>query len=329
MRRILALITILALTAAFAFALAEEEEDGIAGTWEMIRLYAEGRTVDNPRASGSSKTVTFNEDGTAVVTINKKVYYGSWEQDGDGIELLYEDGDRARFAVEGNQLIYRPSDQVQYFEKQVIFADASDFSYRVQADGTAMIIGYSGDAAALNIPDQLDGYPVRVIGPSAFASNGSLVRVTIPQGVETIRTFAFKGCAKLYRVKIPNTVREIGISAFEDCEGLSGVTLPDALRVIRCGTFAGCKRLRSVQIPSSVRSIEMLAFRGCEGLTGITIPEGVETIADGAFMNCSGLAEASLPSSLTAIYGSPFRGCGKGLKLSVPSGSYAASFFAR
>lgn len=329
MKRILALLLILTLTVFCLPVLAEEEESGVAGTWEMIRLIAEGRTVDHPRSSGSSKTVTLNEDGTAVVTINKTVYYGAWELEGDTVHLLYEDGDRADFAVEGSQLVYRPAEQVQVFERQVVYAEETDFSYRVLEDGTAMILNYNGNEAVVNIPETLGGYPLREIGPSAFASREDLVRVTIPWGVQTIRTFAFKGCTKLARVIIPDTVTEIGISAFQDCGSLSGITLPDKLTVIRHGTFAGCGRLQAVTIPSGVKTIEMLAFHGCGSLTAIEIPEGVQTLADAAFLNCAALKQVSLPASLTAIYGSPFKGCAAGLQVSVPSGSYAAEYFSK
>ena len=40
---------------------------------------------------------------------------------------------------------------------------SGDFSYELMGDGAARITGYSGEGGALEIPAELDGYPVTVI----------------------------------------------------------------------------------------------------------------------------------------------------------------------
>ena len=328
MKRMLTALIALMLAVLPLSGLAEEEE-GVTGAWEMTKYVVEGQVYTNPRAKGARKTVVFNEDGTASVTINSNVYYGTWTQEGDVIRLLYEDGDKAAFTVEPDQLVYKPAGQEQYFTRQLVYAEEGSFAYRVRDDFSAEIIGYSGNEAVLNIPEKLGGYPVRTIGASAFASNGGLVSVSIPRNVENIRNFAFYGCGKLAQVKLPEGVKQIGASAFQDCVSLTSVRLPEGLSDVAPGLFSGCKKLSAVVIPSSAKSIGLLAFRNCESLTRVDVPEGVTVLADGAFMGCSSLAEASLPASLTAISGAPFTGCARQLRLAVPGGSYAAQYFSQ
>ena len=50
---------------------------------------------------------------------------------------------------------------------------------------------------ALVIPSSLDGYPVRAIGESAFASCNDLTSVTIGSNVASIGGSAFQGCSSL------------------------------------------------------------------------------------------------------------------------------------
>lgn len=47
-------------------------------------------------------------------------------------------------------------------------AQVGDFEYSVDDYGNAVITGYSGEAAAVTIPDELGGHKVTGIGDSAF-----------------------------------------------------------------------------------------------------------------------------------------------------------------
>ena len=328
MKKIAALLLSLCVLGLGLGALAEAPGGDPAGTWVMTRYIVDGRVIDNPAARGSSKIILFNEDGTAVVTINQSVYYGAWTQADGMIHLLYEDGDRADFTVEPEQLVYSPVGQTQIFTRQVIYADGSDFSYRVLADGTVEIIGYSGETAVLNIPAEIDGYPVSAIGTAALAAQDALISVAVPQGISVIKPFAFYNCARLAQVSLPQGLARIGTSAFQNCQNLSGIRVPEGIATLESAAFSGCLRLSTVSLPASLREIELLAFADCQSLTDVEIPEGLQTLSDAAFSGCEALEAVSLPASLTAIYGNPFAGCGH-LTVSAPDGSYAAGWIAQ
>ncbi|MBQ9197660.1 MAG: leucine-rich repeat protein [Clostridia bacterium] len=325
MKKTLALLLCILLCVPCALA---AEDDDLIGAWVLTRYAVDGRVIEHPAAAGSNKVVLFEADGSAVVTINENVYYGTWTAEGDRLHLLYEDGDQADFKMEDGQLVYRPEGQIQYFTRQVVYAEAADFVWRKLSDDSAEIIGYTGSASTLNIPSELDGYPVRVIGTAAFASHEELLSVTLPAGIDTIKPFAFMGCSRLFRISLPAGLTRIGTSAFQGCENLGSIAIPEGIDTLEYAVFQGCASLRAAGLPRSLRLIEAQAFADCDSLKGIVIPAGVETLADAAFSGCASMAEAIFPASLSAIYGAPFAGC-EGLAFIAPPNSYAAGWLAQ
>lgn len=144
-KRVLSLLLTLVLLCAALPALAEDAAPGVAGTWKMTRYTVGERVIDDPEAAGSTKILFFNPDGTAQVTINDKVYGATWTQEGEAVHLLYDDGDKAEFAVDGEQLVYHTGNQVQYFSR--LISETPDemnplgcwASYAVETDGVIQL----------------------------------------------------------------------------------------------------------------------------------------------------------------------------------------------
>ena len=185
-----------------------------------------------------------------------------------------------------------------------IAARSYKFEYLLEAqdDGSkyAVVTGGKGQTHALEIPDEINGLPVRSIGDLSYYRDPDLTSVSIPCNVTKIEGVAFKGCRRLKafsvaagntfyksvrgfllskdgktliavpgglkRVKIPAGVQCIGKEAFFECEQLEAVTIPDSVTRIEEGAFWRCRRLKDMQIPSSVTSIGDRAFLEC-GIT--------------------------------------------------------------
>lgn len=90
-----------------------------------------------------------------------------------------------------------------------------ELRYRLEG-GKAVITGYTGEAAILNIPAELDGYPVSAIGERAF-EGAALTAIVVPEGVESVGWFAFYGCERLLSVALPQSVDLIGYAVFDGC----------------------------------------------------------------------------------------------------------------
>lgn len=97
--------------------------------------------------------------------------------------------------------------------------ESVQFRYRTE-DGRAVITGYEGNVALLNIPDTLDGYPVIAIGERAF-EGADITAVILPEGLHDIGWFAFYNCRGLVNITIPASVSSIGYAVFDGCGALS------------------------------------------------------------------------------------------------------------
>ena len=86
--------------------------------------------------------------------------------------------------------------------------------------------------------------------------------VVIPDGVISIRQYAFAYCKSLESITIPNSVEFIADSAFSGCSSLKSITIPNSVTTIGRYTFRDCESLKSITIPNSVTSINIEAFYG-------------------------------------------------------------------
>ena len=97
--------------------------------------------------------------------------------------------------------------------------------------------------------------------------NGELVtNLVIPDGVTSIKDYAFYNCTSLESITIGNGVTTIGGYAFYDCDSLTSLTIPDSVTTIGGYAFYDCDSLTSVTIPDSVTEIGDKAFRSCINL---------------------------------------------------------------
>ncbi len=152
-------------------------------------------------------------------------------------------------------------------------------------------------------------YSVTSIGDSAFRDCASLESVTIPDSVTSIGNNAFYYCGDLTSITIPSSVTSIGDYAFYGCTRLTSITIPDSVTSIGNYAFYVCSSLTSVEIPDSVTSIGNYAFRYCTNLTSVTIPDSVTSIGSNVFYACDDLTSITIPSSVTSIGSSAFRYC--------------------
>ena len=193
--------------------------------------------------------------------------------------------------------------------------ECGDYAYILLEDGSAEVTGYAGAASKLEVPGELDGYPVTTIGDSAFWGCEGLTSITLPDNMISIGVNPFSSCGKL---------QSITVSPDHPNLAMIDNVLFDKMEKKLIGYPAG-RDAANYEIPQGITSIGDAAFAGCDSLTDITIPDSVTTIGDSAFGLCDSLTSITLPDSVTSIGDSAFYGCNS-LILTVGRDSYAKQY---
>jgi uncharacterized repeat protein (TIGR01451 family) len=169
----------------------------------------------------------------------------------------------------------------------------------------------------LIIPENIKGYPVRIIGERAFHLEIDLRSIVIPEGVTTLEELSLSYCYKLTNITIPASVSTIGKSALTLNYNLEEIKIPNKDAVIESLAFASCSKLKRITLPANLKVIEASLFNGCSSLESIEIPDSVEKIGDKAFENCSTLNLIALPKSLKEVGDYVFTMCSGLTSLSI------------
>lgn len=226
---------------------------------------------------------------------------------------------------------------VMFFQPKLLFTRYSD-GYQVFRYTRGIVQGNN----EVSIPSTYKNKPVLAIGEKAF-ENRKITKVTIPYGIESIKTKAFYNASNITTIEIPSTVYEIRGDAFAYMSSLTHISLPEGLKEIRGGAFAYDYKLTNVKLPNSLEYLGGSAFSHCSSITEMTIPskvteingetfaymtslrtinlhEGITYIHGEVFMGDTSLNNVKLPSKITEIKGSTFENCSSLTSIEIPEG---------
>lgn len=192
----------------------------------------------------------------------------------------------------------------------------NDIRYEVLDGNKARVVakdgGYSGNIA---IPEQVTyqdmTFTVTEIGQSAFKNCAGLTAVTIPNTVTTIGMDAFWQCSNLTSVTIPNSLTTIGQSAFFET-GLTAITIPASVKEIGAWAFKNCTSLSNLQFAdreiTDAINIGIYVFENL-ALEEVIIPDWMTDIPEGLFFNNTKLKAIYLHEGVNSIDKHPFGLC--------------------
>ena len=180
------------------------------------------------------------------------------------------------------------------------------------------------------IPSEIAGRPVVGITADAFAGNGDITGIHIPESVADIEKGAFDGCTGIRSVRIPYATDESQWMAkyFSDSyANITNVVLGGSVGRIGDSFFTGCEALSSVSLPAGLTNIARTAFSGCFNIASViwcvtnecvdcgipfnelfadskaslrvlSFAEGVVSLPDGCLTRLEAVERVELPSTL-------------------------------
>ena len=304
--------------------------------------------------------------GIASKTFSKSIEI--WGKNNSPVRVYYhiEDGvlrtscTRGKeFAAQGGWTSYWTSPGSRYFNPAGVgsYFDAGAgaggaivpiYTYTLDDANRATITGYSGNATALYIPDEIDGHEVVAIGDRAFQNRTDLRTVMIPDSVTEIEAYSFNNCTNLSNVTLSKSLKYMGGRAFGSCEKITQIEIPKSLdncgnsgyasyhgpfgacsglkkiifeegtKEISNNLFRGCTGLEEISIPASVIKIERYTFADCTNLKNVYFSNGVKNVENNAFTNCTSLTKVNIPDTVDSIGNSAFSGCTNLVEVHLP-----------
>lgn len=133
-----------------------------------------------------------------------------------------------------------------------------------------------------NLTDVIWSSSASTIPYRCFYSCSSLAHITIPEGVISIGSYAFRDTG-LESLILPETVTEVSEYSFYNCDSLTHVTWSSSAEVIPDYCFEDSESLTDINIPEGVTTIGSRAFDSCISLKNVTMPESVKYFDSAAF----------------------------------------------
>ena len=155
--------------------------------------------------------------------------------------------------------------------------------------GRSELVMWPNPPASVVIPDG-----VTSIRGWAFAGGKKMNAVTIPEGVTNIEWCAFIGCSGLTSVTIPSSVKKIGEHAFEQCGELTEVTMLGDRPETPKNIFQSCGKLKAIHVPANAKS-----WAGMKDWFGIPL------VFDAEFVN----ERADAPAQEMSVVANKLKSC--------------------
>lgn len=172
---------------------------------------------------------------------------------------------------------------------------------------------YSGQ---ITIPEYINGYKVVSIAENSF-SRTNISSVIIPEGVKSIKEYAFCRCYNLKRVHLPMSLCKIENRAFANT-AIEDMYIPKSVSFIGEAAITPNK-IKTIRVDANNEFfdsrdncnaiIETLSNKLVLGCSNTSFPETVEIIGDWAFCLCEDLTKVDIPANVKNIGKSAFHGC--------------------
>ena len=148
------------------------------------------------------------------------------------------------------------------------------FDYKIENDKVCITACYVS-GTSVEIPEELDGYPVTKIAPYTFSASQTgdgriggdrLEEVVLPKTVTKVGRYAFYNCKKLRRIEFWNGLTDLGAGAFTGCHSVREIGLH----------FAGNKKSRLREFLLELPEEQMVEFFYEDGYAKVLFPEFYE-----------------------------------------------------
>lgn len=153
----------------------------------------------------------------------------------------------------------------------------AQLTYSTNADGTLLIIGYTG-SGSVTIPDAVNGRTVTGIADQSLRGWTDLTAISIPRTVTYIGTQALTDCSQLLAINVDPLN-----PAYSSLDGV----LFDKSRTLLIQYPGG--KPGTYRIPESTPTLQVGSFAFSVGLTGLIVPKSITNLTSFTCYTCANL----------------------------------------
>lgn len=208
------------------------------------------------------------------------------------------------------------TDKIEPFDDPIVSIGDCEFTFDKGSESYTLVKCFS-TAQDVEVPQNINGYPVTKIGYGAFDSNMATVSVTLPNTVKELDVRAFYNCRSLVRINLENVVR-IGDNAFSLCEKLMNITLPDNMECIGKNIISGTALDYSVRSGALYLGNVLYDYKSNQNETSLTIKDGTYYIAKEAVDYSYNLTSVTIPDTVKIIDDYAFYMCDELENIQIP-----------
>ena len=203
---------------------------------------------------------------------------------------------------------------------------SAELAFEVVGDGYQLVSVAANGNTAITVPAAHEGLEVTSIGAEAFKDCAGVKSITLPETVTAIGNKAFSGCSSLETLTLPSGATNYGESAFYGLGALRELSFSFAPTTVAIGElfgsdpYTGAEPIHQINgnyyLPASLKKVTVTgdelpesAFTGCATLETVVLSDSIAAIPEEAFSDCSALKQVDLPASATSIGISAFKNC--------------------
>ena len=184
-----------------------------------------------------------------------------------------------------------------FTSKAVTEADGTTTTYTLMADGW-YLSSLEGDRQVLEVPGEIDGYPVASISCPMTYECPSLQRIVLNEGIKNIEDGVFEDLDSLLEIILPESLVRIGANAFAGCDSLAELRIPDGVESIGANAFSDMRSLAGLQLPATLVELGSGVITGFNRIGSLALPEGLTQFPENCFTGSYGLTALYVPSSV-------------------------------
>ena len=141
-----------------------------------------------------------------------------------------------------------------------------------------------------------------------FIGDNTIEEIIIPEGVKSIRSYAFANLTALTKVVLPSTLELIDFGAFMGCTSLTQVVGLENVKFINRDAFNGCALDGTINLTNTV-AIADRAFASNIRLDGVVLGAGLKSIGAYTFSNCTSLQTVTIQAEMIKLGQYAFNQC--------------------